>query len=217
MKWLRKYAANDIRNNKSYFFREKRFSFFVDLLEKNNIKNTILDIGGTNYFWKQWESFFRENLCIILVNLDKSAIKGYQGIQGNANNLLFIKNKSVDVVLSNSVIEHLGGNEKQEIFAKQVQRIGLYYFIQTPAFLFPLEPHFLFPIFHWLPVKLKIFLHGKFDLGWFEKEPDIKKSEIDVESIRILKKRELRKFFHEGKIITERYLFFPKSYIITNM
>lgn len=217
MKWLRKFAANDIPNNVSFSFREKRYFLFSQLLKQKDKTGIILDIGGTNYFWKQWRFLIDTDVNLILMNLEKSAIKGYTGLKGDANNLLFIKEKSVEVILSNSVIEHLGGYEKQEIFAKEVTRIGKYYFVQTPAFMFPLEPHFLFPFFHWLPKKIRIFLHRNFQLGWFGKETDYEIAKMDVENIRILKKRELKCFFPNGKIITERFLFFPKSYIITNM
>ncbi len=46
--------------------------------------------------------------------------------------MLPFKDKSYDIVFSNSVIEHVGNLEKQKQFADEVQRVGKSYFIQTP-------------------------------------------------------------------------------------
>jgi hypothetical protein len=218
MKWLRNFAANDKHNNSSYKFRAKRFELFNKLLIKSNFEKTdILDIGGTNYFWDQWKKFLNPNLSITIVNIAKTAIFGYKGILGDANNLSFLKNNTVDILLSNSLIEHLGEFQNQKIFAEEVQRISKYHFIQTPAFLFPLEPHFLFPFFHWLPKFVRIFIHQKLNLGWYNKEENYKTAKTNVEEIRILRKSDLKKMFPKSKIIVEKFIFMPKSYIVTNL
>jgi hypothetical protein len=49
--------------------------------------------------------------------------------------------KAYDVVFSNSVLEHVGPENKQEEFAAEVRRLGISYWIQTPSPWFPLECH----------------------------------------------------------------------------
>jgi hypothetical protein len=217
LKFLRKYAANNVAGNTSYRFRQKRMQLLENFVNEKSAKNekVLLDLGGTNYFWDNFKDFIKNNnLKLFIVNLELSAIKGYSGFVANVKNLSMIKSKSVDFVLSNSLIEHLGSFEEQAQFAKEVERISFNYFIQTPAFLFPLEPHFLFPFFHWLPKRARVFLITHFALGWFEKFSDRKEAETIINETRILKKKELKTLFPNSKIVTEFFFLFPKSYII---
>lgn len=48
-----------------------------------------------------------------------------------------------DAVFSNSVIEHVGDYEAQRQMANEIMRVGKRYFVQTPNFYFPIEPHIL--------------------------------------------------------------------------
>lgn len=60
--------------------------------------------------------------------------------------------RSVDVVFSNSVLEHVGGPARQQQMAAEVMRIGRSFFLQVPNRWFPIEPHFFIPFFSYLPV-----------------------------------------------------------------
>jgi SAM-dependent methyltransferase len=57
-----------------------------------------------------------------------------------------------DLVYCSSVIEHVAP-EQRAAFAAEVRRVGRGWFVQTPAFSFPIEPHSLLPGAHWLPVR----------------------------------------------------------------
>jgi SAM-dependent methyltransferase len=59
-----------------------------------------------------------------------------------------------DLVYCSSVIEHVAP-ARREAFARELRRVGRGWFVQTPAFSFPLEPHALLPFAHWLPVGLR--------------------------------------------------------------
>jgi SAM-dependent methyltransferase len=59
-----------------------------------------------------------------------------------------------DLVYCSSVIEHVPP-ARREAFAAELRRVGRGFFVQTPAFSFPLEPHALLPFAHWLPVPLR--------------------------------------------------------------
>ena len=56
-----------------------------------------------------------------------------------------------DLVYCSSVIEHVPP-ARRETFARELRRVGRGWFVQTPAFSFPIEPHALLPFAHWLPV-----------------------------------------------------------------
>ncbi|MBC8844888.1 class I SAM-dependent methyltransferase, partial [Escherichia coli] len=75
-----------------------------------------------------------------------------------ATDLSEIDDQQFDIVFSNSVIEHLYTWENQEKMAKEVLRVGKYHFIQTPNYWFPIEPHWVFPFFQFLPKSIRIRL-----------------------------------------------------------
>jgi methyltransferase family protein len=56
-----------------------------------------------------------------------------------------------DVAFSNAVVEHVGGRTEQERFVRELCRVAKRVFVTTPNRLFPLDPHTLLPVVHWLP------------------------------------------------------------------
>src|SRR5262249_58369651 len=59
-----------------------------------------------------------------------------------------------DLVYCSSVVEHVAPADRPR-FAAELRRVGRGWFVQTPAFSFPLEPHSLLPAAHWLPAALR--------------------------------------------------------------
>src|SRR3984957_2801010 len=57
-----------------------------------------------------------------------------------------------DLVYCSSVIEHVPP-ARRTAFAAEIRRVGRGWFVQTPAYSFPIEPHSLLPGAHWLPVR----------------------------------------------------------------
>jgi hypothetical protein len=98
--------------------------------------------------------------------------------------------------------------------AEEVRRVGKRYFVQTPNLYFPIEPHFVFPLFQFLPIWLRVWLVTHFDLGWYAKIPDRDRALKEVSSIRLLTKKKLRKLFPQARIFEEKYLGLTKSYIV---
>ena len=49
--------------------------------------------------------------------------------------------------------------------AAEVRRLAPVYWVQTPNFWFPMEPHFLTPAWHWLPVDLRVAMLRRRALG----------------------------------------------------
>jgi hypothetical protein len=121
--------------------------------------------------------------------------------------------KSFDVVLSNSVIEHVGTLSDQKRMANEIRRVGKAYFIQTPNRYFPLEPHFLIPFFQFFPTNLKIYLAENFKPGWYRNRK-IEAAIEDAQQIRLLSKKELMRLFPDGKIWEEKVMGLTKSFIV---
>ncbi len=63
-----------------------------------------------------------------------------------------------DLVVSNAVIEHVGGEEAQRAFAGELCRVGRRVVIMTPNRWFPIEVHTLLPLVHWAPEPLSTSL-----------------------------------------------------------
>jgi len=59
-----------------------------------------------------------------------------------------------DLVYCSSVIEHVPP-ARRGAFATEIRRVGRGWLVQTPAWSFPIEPHSLLPVAHWLPVSLR--------------------------------------------------------------
>ena len=204
----------------SHSLRRKRFEifkkFFKSVIAKKN-SISMLDVGGTISFWERMEFVNEKKVKITLLNLGKQENNSGQNITcivGDGCSMGSIKDQEFDVVFSNSVIEHVGTFEKQRQMANEIQRVGTSYFIQTPNYWFPFEPHFLMIGFQYLPVRIRAFLIRRFSLGWFDRITDYDESVKVASHIRLLKKRELGKLFPGATIIREKFLGLTKSFIV---
>jgi hypothetical protein len=147
-----KYIISSFSNK----FRKKRFDKFIKFLNiKDNDQENILDVGGTPSFWSG--SGMEKN--ITLLNLEHSDNEtSIKTAIGTACNMNMYDDGFFDIVFSNSVIEHVGDFQKQYEMAKEVDRVGNKYWIQTPNKHFPLEVHFCFPFLQYLPLKYQKFI-----------------------------------------------------------
>jgi hypothetical protein len=116
-------------------------------------------------------------------------------------------------VFSNSTIEHVGDFADQRRMAMEVRRIGRQYYVQTPNRHFPIEPHFMFPGFQFLPIWIRIWLLQHFTLGTHNKVPNRYDAEREVRSIRLMTRREVEALFPDATIFEERYYGLVKSFV----
>jgi len=126
--------------------------------------------------------------------------------------LVRYKDNEFDIVFSNSVIEHLFTWENQIKMANEIRRVGKCYYVQTPNYFFPVEPHWMFPLFQFLPQNIKVFLTENFTLGHQEKTKDRVKAIERVDEIRLLTKKEIQYLFPEAKIYNEQFIGLTKSF-----
>jgi hypothetical protein len=175
---------------------------------------TILDIGGTVEFWKAMD-FQEAEVTIILLNLEaiEQVPAPFVSVKGNATNLHHFADQSIDMVFSNSVIEHLYTWENQQKMAAEVQRVGKYHFIQTPNYWFPIEPHWVFPFFQYFPKNLQYWLTQHFQLGHIPHKPNFQDAKIQVDEIRLLSKKEYALLFPHSSVYLEKFAGFNKSFV----
>ncbi len=200
---------------------------FNALCQARNLKSLrLLDIGGHSEFWEINIPAVEKGLIesVDIVNLtpsdqhvgkiDETTLHIYTG---NALKKETLRLPSYDLVFSNSVIEHVGSLRDQQTMANIILSIAPYHFIQTPAKCFPLEPHFNVPFFQFFPLWIRTLLHQKMNLGHERRSPQWLQARIEVESTRLLTKREYSALFPHDSILTERVFGFAKSYMATNL
>lgn len=216
MRVLRKLAQNDRPEHFSVQLRQKRFALFLAFLSQLPRPLKILDVGGTETFWQTMHFTPSDQVEITLLNLHAQLATDshFKILSGNACSMPQFRENEFDVVFSNSVIEHVGNFEAQQKMAHEVQRVGKCYFIQTPNYYFPIEPHFLFPAYHWLPLELRIWLLRHWNLGWLQKTPDPIQAKQKVESIQLLTPKQFRKLFPAAEIYYEKFWGLNKSMIV---
>jgi 2-polyprenyl-3-methyl-5-hydroxy-6-metoxy-1,4-benzoquinol methylase len=195
-------------------FRIKRFQIFADLLAPLPRPLRILDVGGTQVFWEQMGFVHEENVEIVLLNLSKVDAKhaNFASVVGDARDLKFYEDGFFDVVFSNSVIEHVGNYDQQKQMVQEMVRVGRRYFVQTPNRNFPIEPHFMFPFFQFLPMLMKLFIIRK--LWWFRRIDDKRQATEAIESIRLLNRHELLAMFPEPNVCEEKLFGLTKSFMV---
>ncbi len=201
-----KHADNRNPDSLASRMRRKRTEWLKDLLLRFPEPVRILDVGGTPEFWLGNAPDLGRKCRLTLLNLGASDVSGLTdavSIAGDARKMPEFANHSFDVCFSNSVIEHVGTLYDQMAMAAEVRRVAKSWFIQTPNRFFPLEPHFLFPCWQFLPVWLRARLLAARRWGWMPQVPDPVRSRAEVEQIRLLSYGEMRTLFPEGEIRRE--------------
>src|ERR1700677_1968156 len=91
-----------------------------------------------------------------ITGVDLAARPGYPGpfVQADAAEGLPFADGEFELVYCSSVIEHVPP-ARREAVARGIRRVGRGWFVQTPAWSFPIEPHALLPAAHWLPPRLR--------------------------------------------------------------
>jgi len=193
-------------------FRSKRMMQFRRIFSVTE-ETKILDVGGTPYNWQLVNCPAK----VTLLNLHElpqlpelSANITYT--QGDGRDLQF-SDKEFDIVFSNSVIEHLYTFKDQQKFADEMRRVGKELWIQSPAFSFFFEPHFLAPFFHYLPKSMQVKLAAHFTIwGWIT-HPTQEYIKNKVNETNLLTLSKFNKLFPDCFIEKEKFLGMTKSYI----
>jgi hypothetical protein len=130
----------------------------------------ILDIGGWVDPWWFLEPLWRDRpLHITMVNLMPAPVPDgrFVSLIGDARDLGQFDDQGFDLVYSNSVIEHVGLWRDQCKMADEIRRLAPRYFVQTPNYWFPIEPHLRMPIIHWLPEPWRAAIISARSCGYF--------------------------------------------------
>lgn len=174
----------------------------------------VLDLGGSPSIWEN----VAVPLDITILNLPGAvqsfeqiaagtSIHTFHYIEGDACDVRQFPDRSFDLAFSNSVIEHVGPQEKQEAFAREAIRLGKSYWVQTPSAWFPIEAHTGLPFYWFYPNELRAWLlrrsHKKFPSWWTEY----------IAGTRVLSRRRMVELFPNAQVHVEFFLGLPKSYV----
>lgn len=128
----------------------------------------VLDLGGTAAAW-QAAPVQPGHVTVLNLHEEQPTDRGWMScVIGDAcSPPPTIRSGDFDLVYSNSVIEHLGGHARRRAFADLVRTLAPHHWVQTPNRYFPIEPHWLWPGFQFLPVRSRSFLCRKWSVGWY--------------------------------------------------
>ncbi len=213
---LRRLADDENPQSFSNKLRARRFRQFEALTARMPRPLRILDVGGTNEFWENRGWAGLSDIQIISLNHvpNEQRHENIKAISGDATDLAEFGDGVFDIVFSNSVIEHLFSLEKQRKMASEIQRVGRAFWVQTPNFWFPIEPHFHVPGWQWMPVSLRVSILQRWKCGWRGPCSDPVRARDLVEEVRLMTGRELKSAFPNGKLLPERFCGLVKSWTV---
>jgi SAM-dependent methyltransferase len=172
---------------------------------------SILDVGGTSEFWS--DSDLGSNVTLLNVRPPTGeSPDDLSYVEGTATDLPF-SDRSFDVVFSNSMIEHLGDRTNQRLFAREALRVGRRLWIQTPNRWFPVEPHVLTPVVHYLPLGAQRRILRNATVWGLLTRPDQATVDKLLDELCLLSAADLRMLFPGCRLIRERLLGMTKSLI----
>jgi len=224
---LRRRDDNRLFKTLQQRFRRRRFARIEAIIEKlieRSDKVRILDVGGRAEYWNMLAPHLRAQVHLTIVNYEAELAAysdrveeglQYEHVAGNACNMPQYGDGSFDLVHSNSVIEHVGSYANMLAFAREIRRVGKAYYVQTPNFWFPIDPHIAFPFLHWMPDPVRLFAFIHFKLG-VARKVDFAGGLARMDDCRMISRRFMRALFPDAQHSRERFaLVFSKSLIAT--
>ena len=213
----KRFADNTDDQSVATRLRRQRFQILLEMIQASPGPIRILDIGGTPHYWGMMTAglVLDGPLHITLLNTEAASVthSNFTALVGDGRAMPQFADGQFDIVFSNSTIEHVGSFADQRRMAAEVRRVGQRYYVQTPNRYFPIEPHFVFPFFQFMPIALRVWLVQHFNLGWYSRIRDREAAGRAVTGIRLLSRGEFGQLFPEARIFEERFYGLVKSFV----
>lgn len=184
---------------------------------------SVLDAGGSSIYWIERGIADDDRFEITVLNLDDEEFKKrdphprIDEVVGDARRLPDLyEPRTFDIVFSNSVIEHVGGMVEQRAMADGIRQVGDAYFVQTPNRRFPMEPHFVEPIYFSplchprMPRTVRLWAASHTASGGSTRE----ETRDIVAAIRLMNKPELMACFPDAEVVPENFYGLVKSWMM---
>ena len=172
----------------------------------------VLDLGGTA---TSWQLAPIRPAHVVVVNTEAAPpSEDVESVAADACDLPPELRRGFDLVYSNSVIEHVGGHARREAFARSVMQAAPHCWVQTPYRYFPIEPHWVFPGFQFLPTGAAAALTKRWRLGHrYAPSASTSQAVASVLSVELLDRHQLRHLFPTCEIVNERFAGLVKSIV----
>lgn len=189
------------------YFRSRRFRKFCSSFQIDEHKQ-VADVGGSAYYW----DYFAVLPRVVIVNLDlpTEPDRRFDWVVADARALPF-RTTAFDVAFSNSVVEHIPGDENRAAYAREIQRVAHSYYVQTPYRWFPIEPHLMTPLIHYLPRNWQRPLLRRFTVWGLLHSPTPQGCDEFLRDIQLLDVAALKGLFPDATIWKERFFGLLKS------
>jgi hypothetical protein len=174
---------------------------------------TVLDLGGDPSTWLQGSVHPRRVDIVNIEKLEQPDAGWIRVDKGDACALPpQIAANRYDLVFSNSVLEHVGGHERRVRFAESVHTMAPAHWVQTPYRYFPVEPHWVAPGMQYLPVRARAAFARRWPLAHV-KSANLHDALDGVLWTELVDRTQMRYYFPDSRIISERILGLTKSLI----
>lgn len=195
--------------------RRRKWQLFLNTIQPT-AETSILDCGFSDREFSETDNFLEKNYRypeqITALSTDES--KEFSVRYPHIKNIVYdgkifpFSDQSFDVCWSNAVLEHVGNQERQILFLKEIKRVAKVAFITTPNRYFPIEVHTHIPLLHFLPKKVFDRYLNLTGNAW-----------AAGDYMHLLSLRDLRRLLHAAgiyqyTIIKNRLLFFVLDFVI---
>lgn len=121
-----------------------------------------------------------------------------------------------DIAVSNSVIEHVGGDQQRAAFAQVAARCAPRMWVQTPYRFFPIEPHWVCPFLQFMPLAMR----ARVAMWWplvHTRPVDFNEAVESLMATELIDITAMRRYFPDAEIRYERVLGLVKSVIAVRL
>lgn len=210
-------------------FRAARFrqvQSMIDHLVARHGTIRVLDAGGRAEYWNMLSPEAADRVHVTILNTSPELADystqtathlAYENVTGDACAMPQYGDGAFHLVHSNSVIEHVGSYSRMIAFADETRRVGQAYYVQTPNFWFPIDPHNAVPLLHWLPDPMRLGMETRFNLG-VTRRTDYPGAADRIDHRRMVSQPMMHSLFPDARHSAERFaLIFKKSLIASRI
>jgi len=207
--------ARRIASHVSTRSRERKFQRFMRMCQPTS-KTRVLDVGfcgreyssGDNYIEKHYP--WPHQLTALGIDDPVQCRRNYPQVtfvRYDGARFPF-ESHSFDVAWSNAVLEHVGNTGRQCMFIRELVRVAARAWITTPSRAFPVDPHTLIPLAHWLPRRLRDLIYARSGHVY-----------ATGDRLNLLYRRDLERLLESAGVIdyailTNRFMLWPMDYVV---
>ena len=178
---------------------------------------SVIDLGGTVEAWLRAPV---RPVLVHVVNLQAPPDDIPEWIHADQADVCDLPEQvargEYDLAFSNAVIEHVGGHAQRLRFADAVHNLAPAHWIQTPYRYFPIEPHWLFPGFQFLPLTARAEISRRWPLVHTQSASHADGVQAAM-GVELLSRTEMACYFPDSELQYEKAMGMIKSLIAVNI